>query len=86
MIYPIIHLNGDRAETLREQYVAAYHAVNHAHDVLRECQPNGRNYYPVPGSITPAIQEHNARLNALTKVAEELMDLAMHCDKYAKEA
>jgi len=71
---------------LRDQYVEAYRAVNKAYDALRECSPNGRNYYPVPGSLTPAISEHTARLNALTKIAEELMDLATHCDGFAKSA
>jgi hypothetical protein len=83
---PTIHLNGDRAETLREDYVNAYHAVQAARDALSCTRPDGRNFYPQgPQALTDAIAEHDRRQQRLADVAEELMALATYCDSFSKE-
>jgi hypothetical protein len=81
---PFIHLNGTSAEELRDAYVAALHAVNAAYEAVQKCSPNGRDYYPVPGSLDSAIEEHRTRLQALHAISEELLALAVHCDGFAK--
>ncbi len=85
MIKPTIHLNGDRPETLRESYVAAYRAVEMAITSVSGTQPDGRNYYP-QGHIAAgaASAEHQARMTALRKISAELMELAVHCDGFCK--
>jgi hypothetical protein len=54
IITPIIHLNGDRYETLIEQLEDAYEAVGLAMDALQRCAPNSRNSYPIPGRLPMA--------------------------------
>lgn len=81
---PTIHLNGSSAESLREDYLNAYRAVNAAYDALVKCNPNARDYYVAPGTLHKAIHEQVERQNALTKIAEELSDLMTHCDSHCK--
>ena len=80
MTKPTIHLNGDSANTLTEGYEDAYRAVNVALEAIQNASPNGRNYYPQGDTATAeAINEHVARVRALTTVANELLELAIHC-------
>jgi hypothetical protein len=85
MIKPTVHTNGDRAETLLEQYRTALNSVSDAMVALRECTPNGRNYYPISNeAIHVAIAEHSKRVEALQKVYDELLDLAQHVSQFLK--
>ena len=43
---PTIHLNGTGFITLRDEYAAAYDAINKAIDALAKAELNGRDYYP----------------------------------------
>lgn len=73
VITPIIHLNGDRKETLIRNLKTAYDALSAARKALRECAPNGRNYYPVPGRLQQAEAQHRARQEAVQAVMESLV-------------
>jgi hypothetical protein len=43
---PTLHINGTGATTLRDEYAAAYEAINKAVDALVAATCNGRDYYP----------------------------------------
>jgi hypothetical protein len=78
---PTIHLNGTSAEALRNQYAAAHTAVEQAITALSEAAPHGRDYYVRGGSAyAQAAMEHSYRMNALTRVRDELLELHDACD------
>jgi hypothetical protein len=72
VILPIIHLNGDRKETLVRHIEAAFDALSAAYDALKDCAPNGRNYYPAPGRMEDALAQHIARQEAVVGVMDSL--------------
>jgi len=72
VITPIIHLNGDRREALMAQLEHAYHAVSAAMDALRQCAPNGRNYYPEVGRFDKAETQYEGRMAHLRAVRDSL--------------
>ena len=76
IITPIIHLNGDRRETLLANLEAAYRAVYAAIDALQECSGNGRNFYPEPGRLERYQAQHEARWLHLRTVEQSLLDEA----------
>lgn len=69
---PVVHLNGDRRETLADRLDAAYEAVSAAMDALRECAPNGRNAYPVYGLMERLESQHRTRQEYLQAVLESI--------------
>jgi hypothetical protein len=73
IITPIIHLNGDRKDTLVANLEQAYQAVMQAMDTLRQCAPNGRNYYPEPGRMQQAEAQHRRRQTHLQAVLDDLV-------------
>ena len=73
VVIPVVHMNGDTAEALTGQLHRAYIAISDAIDVLRECAPNGRNYYPAPGLLKLAQAQHAARIEALHNVRYSLV-------------
>jgi hypothetical protein len=73
VVAPIIHLNGDRAETLLDQLEAVYSALSDALAALRQAGPNGRNYYPEDGLLEKAIAQHQRRMRAITDMQEEIV-------------
>lgn len=81
VITPIIHLNGDRKETLVQNLKAAYAAVRNAQAVLQQCAPNGRNYYPEPGRFELALAQHTARQQALLEIRKSIEDEMFQIDK-----
>jgi hypothetical protein len=81
VVTPIIHMNGDRRETLLAQLEQAYRAVSHAMDALRQCAPNGRNYYPEPGRMQKAEAQHQARMEHLRAVYASLEAEAIQIDQ-----
>ena len=81
IITPIIHLNGDRRETLQNKLEAAYAAVCAAMDALRQCAPNGRNFYPEPGRMSKAETQHQARMEHLGAVYRSLEAESIQIDK-----
>lgn len=82
MQMPRIHLNGTSKESLVKQYADCHEAVQKALDVVRRNPPHGRDYYVISGKAgNVAYREHQARVEALTKISDEFMALAMHCDE-----
>lgn len=82
---PSIHLNGTSAESLFKDYLGAYEAVSHALDALQKIPPHGRDYYVQPGDPYPAARaEHDARLQKLQDVKDDLEALALHCQEHIK--
>ena len=69
---PIVHLNGDRRETLTDNLETAYHCVQTAMDAMRQCAPNGRNAYLVDGLMQRLEEQHRQRQEYLQAVADSL--------------
>jgi hypothetical protein len=72
IVLPIIHLNGSGRENLVELRMNLYHALRDADDRLREMVPNGRDYYPVPGKLQHALEQHKRRATILKELANEI--------------
>lgn len=72
VVTPIIHLNGTSKESLLEALENAYAAVREAMDKLRECAPNGRDYYPEPGRMDKAVAQHRQRQEHLQAVYDSI--------------
>ena len=85
VITPIIHLNGDRRETLLAQLTTAYRAVSDAMNWLSQCTPNGRNYYPEPGRLQLAEHQHHARMQHLQAVYKSLEAEAIQIMRESRE-
>lgn len=76
VVTPIVHLNGTSREALSEALCEAYAAVNEALDKLRLCAPNGRDYYPEPGKMQRAEEQHRTRGEYLKAVLDSLQEEA----------
>lgn len=77
LVAPLVHLNGTSRDSLLEQLEAAAEAVNTAQNVLQNCHPNGRDYYPlapIDGKpvISIATEQHWHRQRLLESVRLEL--------------
>lgn len=72
---PTIHLNGTSRSVLMKDYRTALDAVNNAVNATQETGPNGRDYYPVDGSMQKALAENRARVDRLVAVRDELMEI-----------
>jgi len=72
VIAPIIHLNGTSKEMLMDELEAAYYALGNAYDAVKKSGPNGRDYYPVPGLMEKAVEQHSSRLTAIDAVRESI--------------
>lgn len=77
VVTPIIHGNGTSKESLLEALKVAYSAVRDAMDKLRECAPNGRDYYPEPGRMEKAVAQHRQRQEHLQAVYDSIGDEAL---------
>jgi hypothetical protein len=87
IIVPAIHLNGTSKESLVEALEDAYISIGNAYDALRECAPNGRDYYVYDynDSFTRARVEWLNRLNRLDSVRRELEAIVGGIEKNEKE-
>lgn len=80
MILPTIHTNGTSAAELIRGYLAAWHAIKDAAGALRDIEFNARDYYVAgPEAWPQAEREQRERFHALEEVANELMQVAEHC-------
>lgn len=86
MIKPTIHLNGSPASSLRDGYMEAFEAVRKAQEALQtRTSPHGRDYYPQGShALEGAIGEHYSRVQRLSEISSELLELAEHCDSFVK--
>jgi hypothetical protein len=80
---PTLHLNGTGRTTLRDEYAAAYDAMEKARNAFASTTLNGRDYYPQgPDAYYQARRERNAAMEsldaAITYVGEMLMGI---CDQ-----
>lgn len=73
LMIPSIHSNGTSASRLIKGLEDAYYKVGAALDSLRECGPNGRDYYVQdPSALGKAIEQHVARMKKLHDVQGEI--------------
>lgn len=72
VVAPIIHLNGTSAERLVEALSNTYSALFDAYDKLRQCAPNGRDYYQEPGRMQLAEAQHTRRQHLIWNLMDEL--------------
>lgn len=81
---PTIHLNGTGFITLRDEYAAAYDAIDKAIDALTAATCNGRDFYPqAPGAYYQARDERQAALDKLTEAHRYVGEvLAGICDQW----
>lgn len=64
--FPTLHLNGTGKTTLRDEYAAAYDAIDKAIDALAAATLNGRDYYPqAEGAYYKARDERQEALDKL---------------------
>lgn len=73
IILPIIHLNGDSADTLIANLKKQYRSLSTAMITLKRGAPNARNYYPDPGRYEQALEQFNRRHQLLKDMQEELL-------------
>lgn len=69
---PIIHLNGTPKQMLLDQLNNAYRKIDEAIYALRRAAPNGRDYYPEPGRMDWAVEQHDRRMRALCDLLSEI--------------
>ncbi len=63
---PTIHLNGTGGDSLKQEYHAAYKAIDAAMDALHDATLNGRDYYPQgAGAYSQARAERDAAFKQL---------------------
>ena len=76
--FPTIHLNGTGKTDLRDEYAAAYDAIDKAIDALAAATLNGRDYYPqAEGAYHQARSERDAAFDQLRQAqqyAGEMLD------------
>lgn len=86
MIKPTIHNNGTGSETLVEGYLEASRAVCTAQEALKKIEFNARDYYPQGMEVwDEAVREMRNRLVTLEKMAEELLEIAGHCQEQRRK-
>jgi predicted HAD superfamily phosphohydrolase len=81
LIVPILHLNGTSKQELVQLRCQAYRALDKAIEALKNMAPHGRDYYPVPGLLTKAQEQHLRRLKALADVQAELEEEVIQLDQ-----
>lgn len=72
LVVPIVHLNGTGKESLLEARERCYEQLRLAAVALADMGPNGRDYYPEPGRMERAIDQHNRRMGWLRQIMTEI--------------
>jgi hypothetical protein len=79
---PTIHLNGSSKQFLIDQWSKTMEMLRLSMDCMRDCTPNGRDYYPQGEGVTEkARDEHADRSRKIQEVHDELMQIAIGVDK-----
>jgi len=74
---PVINLNGSSAQTLVEEYKAAYTAIRVAYEAVQQVTVHGRDFQTAPeGTYEKARAEQTARLTKLQEVEDDMAELA----------
>jgi hypothetical protein len=76
-ILPIIHSNGTSKEELVELRCECGRVLSHAMEALGAMAPNGRDYYPKPGLIEKALDQHWKRMKMLKDLHRDISDEAI---------
>lgn len=72
IITPIVHLNGSSKTMLIEELSGAFDAVRDALYAMGKAAPNPRDYYPEPGRMEKALEQHSRRMKTLSDLMDEL--------------
>lgn len=73
MPLPIVHSNGTSRESLLEERREAYSKLNEALEALVAMSPNGRDYYPKPGTFEAAKAQHQSRIDKVAGLRDEIL-------------
>jgi hypothetical protein len=81
----MVHLNGTSKQGLLDQQVAIHDALGKVLEALRNATPHGRDYYTQDeGSFLRASTEHQARVATITKMQNEVFDIAFGITQQGK--
>lgn len=87
VILPTISINGTSAETLLEDYRAAYEALSTALDALTRIEFNARDYAQQENgweNWKAAQAAQQARWAAVSAVRDDMLAIAIHCSEHVK--
>ena len=73
VVTPIVHLNGTGKGDLEQVRLDVYDALGAALDALRQMAPNGRDYYPEPGRMDRAVEQHERRMRMISGLQDEIV-------------
>ena len=80
--FPVVNLNGAKAQVLIDARMDAREAVMQAMKALSECEPNGRDYQTAPKcEYETARALYVKRFSFLDALANELQDEAIAIDE-----
>lgn len=86
MRFPTIHSNGTSSKTLRDEYMAAYTAVDAAITAVQAITCHGRDYYVQNGdAASEAYAEKHERLGALVQIKSDLTKILVNILEQDKE-
>ena len=74
---PVISLNGDTAQTLLDNALAAREAIEAACAAMAAAMPHGRNF-PSHEKYVAARDAHLAHMDAMVKARDEQHDIAVY--------
>lgn len=72
-IVPTLHMNGSGIANLRRELESAHTAGRAFLNALAEMTPNARDYYVNPGTWESAIDAHQARMQSVRQVMDEIL-------------
>lgn len=72
LVLPIIHPNGTSKDELLKLRGVVYHRLQDVTKALCAMGPNGRDYYPEPGRMDKAVEQHRRRMKILGDLIDEI--------------
>lgn len=81
LIVPVVHLNGTGKQDLIDMRERVDETLRLALAALKQMAPNGRDYYPVPGLMDRAVEQHFRRMRVLTDLQDELEEEIRQIDQ-----
>lgn len=87
IVTPFIHMNGTSPAGLRKPLEEAYSKLNEAYDAIKQCAPNGRDYYPYHEYhqvLGKATEQHMDRLRRIDSIKSEIEEIIGHIDDMAE--
>lgn len=72
VVIPCVHMNGTSADELIRLRCDVIEKLHEAYEALKQMGPNGRDYYPEPGKMDRAIEQHRRRQLAVDALIAEL--------------